>query len=98
MINNSFSVIFNFIADGSLSSGDIAGIVIGVLLGVVLLVLLAGYGYVRIQRAKDAERQAINMNFDNPTYAKEDEAPINDMFNSPFTQVQRIDSVDSDDT
>ena len=97
-MNNSFSIISNFIADGGLSSGDIAGIVIGVLLGVVLLALLAGFGYTRIQKAKDAERQAMNMNFDNPIYAKEDEAPINDMFNTPFTQVQRIDSVDSEDT
>ena len=95
-MDDSFSVIFNLITDGGLSSGDIAGIVIGVLLGVVLLTLLAGFGYMRIQKAKDAERQAINMNFDNPTYAQEPEAPINDMFNSPFTQ--RIDSVDSEDT
>ena len=81
-----------------MNAGDIAGIVIGVLIGVILLVVLAGFGYLRIQKAKDAERQAMNMNFDNPIYAKEDEAPINDMFNSQFTQVQRIDSVDSEDT
>ena len=85
---------FLFFSDEGLSSDEIAGIVIGVLAVVLLLAVGFSVAYVKLRNTRHAERQALNMNFENPTYAKE-EGPINDMFNSPYTQIQRTDSVDS---
>ena len=77
-----------------MSSGEVAGIVIGVIASVLLLVGVASVVVVWYQRSNSAEHQAMNLNFTNPTYAREEEAPINDMFNNPYTHAQRIDSVD----
>ncbi len=84
----------SYVADG-LDSGTVAGIVIGVLAGVVLLVVVSVVLVKKYKESRNAEQQRMNLNFNNPTYARED-GPITDMFTNPYTE-QHIDSVDLTD-